>query len=176
MKQLLPQFNQWLILKSSLLTLLIKVFRIIIVSQRSHLLIPHFLDPMIRFKGATKFCFVHYSRVVMIFFSAVLYKPKFCTYYFISLDFCFSLLFFLWLFFFRVFGPLVFRFFGLWFEFNSILKDLKTFINSASIINIVLFDFVLLVLTLYKRSTQGIYTRDLEGGRMKIGASSSAVT
>ena len=143
------------------------------LSQTSHLLIPHFLDPMIRFKGATKFCFVHYSRVVMIFFSAGLYKPKFCTYYFISLDFCFSLFFFC---FFRVFVPLVFRFFGLWFEFNSILKDLITFINSANIINIVLFDFVLLVLTLYKRSTQEIYTRDLEGGRMRIGASSSAVT
>ena len=40
------------------------------------------------------------------------------------------------------------------FEFNVILKDLLTFINSASIISYVLFNFVLLVPTVNKRSAK----------------------
>ena len=83
--------------------------------------------------------FMHYSRVFMILVSADLYKSVFSTYYFIKLAFCLSV-------------SLAFSSIALCFEQNVILKDLITFIKSASMINHLLFNFVLLALTLYKRS------------------------
>ena len=87
--------------------------------------------------------FLHYSRVIMVLFSTSLYKPVFSTYHFMNLGFCLSVFWFfvLYLWIFTVF---------LCFEINFFLEDFITFIKSASIINYVLFNFVLLVLTLYK--------------------------
>ena len=88
-------------------------------------------------KGATKLYFVHYLRKVMILFSMGLRKSVFSTYHFYKTRFLF-------------FCVLIFCVF----EFNVILKDLLTYINSANTISYVLFNFVWLVPTVNKRSAK----------------------
>ena len=72
------------------------------------------------FKGATKFYFMCYSRVVSVLFSTGLYKSAFSTYSFVKARFPSLVFLYLWL--------LIYSF-VLCFEFNVFLKDLITFYN-----------------------------------------------
>ena len=74
------------------------------------------------FRGATKFYFMYYSRVVSILFSASLYKSAFSAYSFRKARFSSFVFLCLWLLSFS---------FVLCFEVNIFLKDLVKFYNQG---------------------------------------------
>ena len=67
-------------------------------------------------------------------------------------------------------------FLDLCFEFNFILKDLIIFLKSASIISNVLFNFVLFVLTLYKKCEKSCYIKNIIFIKLRGGSRTAATS